>query len=857
MGGPAQWQSEIQIVGASAWNRPCITPKKPSTPVSGEATLASEVSIPKSVDFLIVAYSGTHVRCSAPTPADKDEWLAALHAGLESNILENRAETLLVLSKKYDDDDNALCQQRARHSYRPAEEDGASAEADRRRCRELRSCVLSDMMVQSSVASALEAYESEDSFRPLLPPLPRAVDKAKCVSDNYDPTMSVTTGYHSPCDDWSYYPPSEDHCTACGRYPPAHALKNDAAPLPEYGMEVRADLCHDCLVAQGVLRHVRYLGWLYEIESRDRAAIRTAWDNVREVLDQLEWENAGMKRADAGDQSIQALLELVATEGFSSLRERSATLDSLCEVLERRGLGHASDFLHSLEECARAAESACFHGEKGEAPRAADDNSNDARLKERVSMKKEAFKVAGDMSAALKLLYEYALPPDHRNAPSKAQSSRSYENADMLAAILEFFLDLCDEGQIDAVAFFWPQLCTIHMQMLPPRDTEEMIRVELMEDFLLTVATRYSVHLALDLVWGLTADLEESLGSSNCNSLSRRRRFAVLRFVSELESLLFDFEGGWGGGRLSLQGMLSPSQHQAALLRDAMSLLQLRRKFGSHYLTRSVRLDKLRSEALEPLGVPSFKSDDSDVKAQIAKNAAYFSSHIAFARKLGNIAEKLRFTRVENRQEALREELKELNASGKILGGDPLNRLCRDGQFQRAVNIPINEGHVFRSKERTPVLLLAEIVEDTAEVAYSSKLTSQHHQHHITGADRKSVEEVNGDIIVSHELKKGRTHTADAEKTTCGDGRSTPPVDSPSSCTGTTTSSSNKDSSLNEDDDDTASVPESEQCEYRIDCTSYPISSIILTHSFFIYYFISQYHTASLPLRPGRLRLTT
>ena len=421
------------------------------------------------------------------------------------------------------------------------------------------------------------------------------------------------------------------------------------------------------------------------------------------------------------ETSADSLLELVGSENFVAYRQRSNTLDSICKVLEMQGVGRASDFLGSVEECAQAAGSSCFYSGEQEW---VDETGNEiVGLKEKINMKKEAFKVAGDMSAALKLLYEYALPPEHlRN------------NADMLAAILEFFLDLCDEGQMDAVAFFWPQLCHIHMQMLPPRDAEEMIRVELMEDFLLTVATQYSVHLALDLIWGLTADLEESLGSSNCKFLSRRRRFAILRFVSELESLLFDFEGGWGGGVVSLHGMLSPSQHQAALLRDAVNLLQLRRRFGSHYLTRSVRLDKLRAEALESLDFLSSSSDGTTLRARIAKNAAYFSSHITFSRKLGDIAEKLRFMRLDQRPEALREELKEVNASGKILGGDPLNGVCGDGIFQKTVHIPINEGHVFRSKERTPVLLLAELVTDPPEMTRNvSELIITQHFADITG----------------------------------------------------------------------------------------------------------------------------
>jgi hypothetical protein len=550
-------------------------------------------------------------------------------------------------------------------------------------------------------------------------------------------------------------------------------MRIDAAPLPEYGMEVRVDLCHNCHVAQGVLRHVRYLGWLYEVDGRGRSAIRLAWKEVREVMRKVakmnekeeeiiieddlteetkaHAENGGTSLVfgstrvsatsmedvdiDEDDDRVangsgsrqgsgvscnvtvytEALLEAVQSPKFAEFRRRSSILDNLCRSLERRKRGCAAEFIEAVEEAAKASASNCLYGLDREWT-----DGNDLEFshpKEEIGLKKEAFKVAGDMSAALKLLYDYSLPTN---------KSASSDHADMLAAILEFFLDLCDEGQLEAMAFFWPQLCHIHMQMLPPRDTVELIRVELMEDFLLTVATRYSVHLALDLVWGLIADLEESLSSSNCNSFSRRRRFAVLRFVSELESLLFDFEGGWGGGGVSLHGMLSPSEHQSVLLRDAMSLLQLHRRFGSHYLTRSVRLDKLRSEALEALGeYPSSIDEAAQVKTQIARNAAYFSSHITFARKLGDIAEKLRFTELSKRSDTLKVELKEMNASGRKLGGDPLNRLCGDGQLITTVHLPINEGHVFRSKERTPVLLLAEVMKDPNESEEAASVSWQ------------------------------------------------------------------------------------------------------------------------------------
>ena len=766
----------------------------------------------KSADFLLVTYSGTHVRCSAPTPVDKDVWLAALHAGLEGNILDNRLETLAVLSKQRSKKQK---QQGNNNNDDKKYQKIESFEQTNRSCRGLRSRTKSGMLVSSAIDIATEAFQSEISTKTIVPPLPQVearnarlahLKKRNGSIHSYD-SYSVTsetaychhkTGYRSPCDDWSS-PPSEIHCTACGKYPPEHAMRIDDAPIPEYGMEVRVDLCHDCSIAQGVLRHVRYLGWLYEVEASGRAAILMAWEEVKEVMDRIQWENAGLdsdeedttnartccaraesnrqngltsinfgspkkeglenemadvalddsesdRRSEGGlfesfppplpflpktetelhadEACADSFLDLVGTGSFIEYRQRSSVLDSLCHGLESGGRGFAPEFLESIEEFAQAAESTYFYGVELECEDGADDAVMHHR--QRVGLKKEAFKVAGDMSAALKLLYEYALPPDRGLMPQikKYSPNRLRDNSDMLAAILEFFLDLCDEGQLEAVSFFWPQLCHIHMQMLPPRGVEEMIRVELMEDFLLTVATRYSVHLALDLVWGLTADLEESLSSSNCHPTSRLRRFAVLRFVSELESLLFDFEDGWGGGGVSLNGMLSPSDHQAGQLRGAMSIVQLYRRFGSHYLTRSVRLEKLKAEALEALGeYPSSIDESSQVKADIAKNAAYFSSHIAFARKLGDIAERLRFMDVSKRSKVLELEFKELNASGKILGGDPLNRPVA-GRVYKTVNIPINEGHVFRSKERTPVLFLTELVPEILPSQISKEIES-------------------------------------------------------------------------------------------------------------------------------------
>lgn len=135
--------SEIRIVGASAWNPPSIirttnsfhyllssqTASSANTSMASESISDTALKSSKTTDFLILSYSGTHVRCSAPTPLDRDKWLAALHAGLDGNIAENRVETLVVLSKR----------DRSNVSHK---KDGE------KKCSQMKSLIESDMMVR-------------------------------------------------------------------------------------------------------------------------------------------------------------------------------------------------------------------------------------------------------------------------------------------------------------------------------------------------------------------------------------------------------------------------------------------------------------------------------------------------------------------------------------------------------------------------------------------------------------------------------------------------------------------------------------------------------------------------------------
>lgn len=635
----------VHIVGASAWN--------PSGTAHGSSSNADS-----STHFRLVTEQGTHLYCAAPTSTCRDLWLGALHAGLDRSLLESG------IPKQ----------------------------------------------------------------QPLQPPAP------------------AKTGSR-------LRPRIKKHCFSCGVVEEATVtpIRSKCVPVPHYAKETRCDLCQSCLVAQGLLNHVCFLRELLASAQHERKALLLAkqlcWNAMKEVNPDLErevQEAAALAVAEASNEmsslsspsnattttttttgetthegssssskesstnswtvvddpfqsqawihlpptleTNKAVIKLINTSAdFLSLQRISLTLETCCEQIQQGVMG-VPDMLEQIENVLGSANKA-----------------NGMILDQHAEMKKQAFRVAGDMGTAMKLLHDLALP---RN--EYLQQQQQHSNLDMFICLLEFLLDLCEGGELASVAAFWPQLCHIHLRMLPCKNIAELQRVELLEDFLLTVSTKFSIHLALDLVWSHTADLEESLVNiKDCSPTCRRRRYAVLRFVCELESLLFGKVGGWGSGSVSLGKMFAPSDHQNALIKLYMENVQEFRKETPQFLTRSVRMESLSHAKFEK---------DPEVAVmeamRIARNADYLSSHLNFSRRLCDIAEKMFQIEVKDRAGALQVELGLLNASG-TMGGDPLNS-CLEHHI-RVVGLPSKEGHVFRSKERTPVLLLAEVFDDTVE----------------------------------------------------------------------------------------------------------------------------------------------
>mmetsp|Transcript_11302 Transcript_11302/g.21144 ORF Transcript_11302/g.21144 Transcript_11302/m.21144 type:complete len:1511 (+) Transcript_11302:160-4692(+) len=678
--------SEIRIVGASAWNPPvkCSDGKRPLSPPPPSSAASSAAHI-KS--FRLLTHAGTDVFCSTQNYEDCEVWLAALHSGLEITYAGYQ-DTLTILKKLQMSPEGTIV--------------SFDEEIDVAPPRPPKSLRAPD-------ASSLEP-------KLLTPPLARRSSRMKNlvnkVKTRHDSAQSLCLHNAAFLDPYTI--PSgvvlKTHCICCGRYPPENAMKSCVGtPLPQFGLENRVQICQPCIIGQGILRHVYALSAFYASDAHERVALMKGRDLAVKIVENAT--NASGTRKSIPEVSTSgsfealdnvtmtpaiasAIMNMVNGPNFAACRRRSSALNLISYKLESGTIG-AAEFLELLNEYALEA------------------IASSTLQTATIQMKKEALMVSGDMRAAIEMLHEHALPKSSSDGYGIASSG----STEMLSCILEFFLDLCEQGELSSVAFFWPQLCQIHLQMLPATDSESLARIELVEDFLLTVCVKNSVHLALELVWSCIADLEESTSSSTPTPSCRRRRFALMRFLCELESLIFDLEGGWGGGSVCLRGLMTPSEHQSSLIKESMGILQLHRRFSSHHLSRSARLEKLNAEAAADedsnhIGKGISEEIDLDAakrKYEIANVAEYFSTQLMFCRRLGDIAEKLRFMNVEERADVLENELEILNSSGR-LGGDPLNHICRkNGEFVNVLKIPTNEGHVFRSKERTPVLLLMEI----------------------------------------------------------------------------------------------------------------------------------------------------
>jgi len=746
----------LKIVGASAW--------KPLT--------ASSAASLSDTSFRLVSDQGTHVYCQAPTAVCRDVWLSALHAGLEQSLLHSDDDEMISAmasmstaaaaqkgNKKADSSARRILSAAPQRGVAIRRSLGSFNRYQRNRKKICASCGAEEALPSKPIligatpfpqvqackkeqrtdscihclnaqgllehleyvldlhVSARQELEALRTARALFADAIEATTATAATAAATANTPTTKSGESTSETTTSTSQPTKEQSVGGTD----SAVASTEAQVEEATSAAATSREEDEEVSEPEAEPAPTKlepGGSNSSNSSGGSSSAESWTHVKEDGDHSKGSDTTTSGGSSGTtatgswmavepprQPQQSWIHLPPTQAstkamlgilqdaykFGGLARSSPILETLSQQVLNGTIG-VVEFLEQLDEAA---------GTQG------------AKYESMMALKKQAFRVAGDMGTAMKLLLDHALPV--------REKSSSNNDIEMLSCILDFFLDLCEENELSSVALFWPQFCHIHLRMLPPQNAKALARVELMEDFLLTVACRYSIHLALELMWSHTADLEDSLlspsstdgsgGASGtpptCNAACRRRRFAVMRFVCELESLLFEFEDGWGGGTVSLGKMLSPSREHTGMLKATVRSIQKFRKTSPNRLSRSFRLERLA-------GLMQDKPPEEVAaeKLRMANNADYFSSHLNFTRRICDIAEKLRFMEVEDRADALEAELNLLNSSG-ALGGDPLNNIRDD--LVRVVRVPNREGHVFRSKERTPVLLLMEVIDEGAE----------------------------------------------------------------------------------------------------------------------------------------------
>ncbi|CAM9557672.1 unnamed protein product [Chrysoparadoxa australica] len=251
------------------------------------------------------------------------------------------------------------------------------------------------------------------------------------------------------------------------------------------------------------------------------------------------------------------------------------------------------------------------------------------------------------------------------------------------------------------IDFYWPQLVHALYQLIPAHTLEGILKVELLEDFLLWCC-RLSAHLALKLIWLENGYLEDITTSPVADT---GKQVNLIRLCMELEELMLEGAPQHACESRHVQhSLIHPTGSQSSLLAGHLLRLQhLRARVAAEYhISYKAKLwthqchteDKLLQP---PPGMARNASGDL---------ASYFENQLVFVQHLVDIAERLRFVEPpEKRQDALKQELAKLETLG-LQGYVPC---CKASDpICPIVRVPANEGHVFKTKARAPTLITCE-----------------------------------------------------------------------------------------------------------------------------------------------------
>ena len=561
--------------------------------------------------------------------------------------------------------------------------------------------------------------------------------------DHHHPNASKSP---TPADSYDTHESNHSLCESCRN---GNIAKLYACPLPQYHLE-QAMVCADCYLAQGVYRTMlQYEGMMrgYTHECQALQLARSMVEALRDVSrkeddvihtnapkassngtptnddaeEEEDWEHISHTNDVINDVSTSyrsKLLLLLQTPEFHTLRRRSALLENECKRLQNDTVT-SHDFLQYLDDDVTMLHAQYLRESLNmrSSSNSNSNNNNSTNTNHRCKNGEEDV-TFGHVLELLKtyvwnptregalrqvqILLEYVL--DHQYCHSSANSTTGSTNT---------------SGSHKALEFYLPQLYMIHNALLPARTAQGVFMLLMYEEFLLVLCQR-SVHIAMEVTWHTLALLQKNHSTSAAAvSVDRMSatEYSLLKFVCQVESQVFGFYGDlnidnhhpdqtsrkknvcyWGGGAVVLQDVKVAKWRCTNVQQE-----------GMYHTMRVLK---------ECNPFPLKYHDDVDVNASNPINrdkdrmAVYYRDQITFQRSLSNLADALFTIPHADQASYLQQQLQVFNEKQMFgLGFRNGNGSSSNSDaISKVVRIPSREGHVFRSKARTPVLLLLEVL---------------------------------------------------------------------------------------------------------------------------------------------------
>jgi len=338
--------------------------------------------------------------------------------------------------------------------------------------------------------------------------------------------------------------------------------------------------------------------------------------------------------------------------------------------------------------------------------------------------------------------------------------------------LLRFLFDLRDEGQpvkyalvlqrllaiaqtdLAAVDFVLPQLLQVYVLMSDRGGVEQVLQLEALEDFLVKICCMSTAQIPLRVVWSMMGYYEDTLQPNAPASLTARRG-RIIRLTLHVEAAVRGDVHCFSEEILSIFSFAAPVQ--LALLRREWSLVQECRqhpllrpfppmtafrkmhgeigddpKVASLAIAETLRAyDRSYSARAREMGhhggsramfSTTSAGDGRGAGKENEKEEAgliSFTTQMNFVKELTDAAESLRHIDPSLRRETLRATLQRIQNEYHGV----YFPITRDfGSMPRIIRVCADEGAVFRSKARVPVLICFEVIRPTPKEA------SGHHQ---------------------------------------------------------------------------------------------------------------------------------